>query len=568
MKAISKTFSSMAAVSLVLSYMLAPSAHAETNDATNHPHGIENQEAVMELIKNRSVETKMVQQASVDVTPISSEVNYKQQLANNTVHQYVFTTNGGEFKVTPRHPAADDLEYDIVDFNSTEPIDESASNTYQLAAGSYVFVVASFGEQSLDYDYVLNGPFSQVPDTSLPELQVSQPADDWIRLEKGSSSTFTVAGTSKAQYLRLYVNDETREEAHELNANGSFSYDADLATGDNLVLLDASIPGGNTITSFYQITLPGVTRIQGKDRYDVSANMSSTLNYWGQNNGTVVIARGDMFPDALAGGPLASMEGAPILLTRTAALPDSVKNTIANLGAERAIILGGTGSVSANVEDELAELGVTEIERIGGADRFVVAAGVAEAVSEYSEADTAIIASGLVFPDALSASGIAGLEGMPILPVRSDRIPDPIQTFIKNHPEIEAFIVVGGPSTVKESVISQIRQLRNGAYVERISGQDRYEVALNVAEFGMEYFDMNISTLTFARGDVFADALSGAPLANYYEAPILLTRTNKLEEKVQAFLEAYEGETDHMLIFGGEGSVSKSTEKQLYDLIP
>lgn len=278
--------------------------------------------------------------------------------------------------------------------------------------------------------------------------------------------------------------------------------------------------------------------------------------------GTTVIARGDMYPDALSGGPLAAMEGAPVLLTATKGLPTDIKNQISRLGAERAIILGGTGSVSTTVESQLRSLGVTSIERIGGKDRFVVSADTAKRVAANSGSDTAIIASGMVFPDALSASTIAGPTGMPILLVKDKTIPDAIQAFIKNHPNIKNYIVVGGPATVNDSVITKIKQLRSGAYVERIGGKDRYEVGINVAKFGVKNLGFGLDTLTVVRGDIFPDALSGAPLANFHEGPILLTTSAKLEAKVNTFLQNNQSAID-IYIVGGTGSVSTTTEQQL-----
>lgn len=168
-----------------------------------------------------------------------------------------------------------------------------------------------------------------------------------------------------------------------------------------------------------------------------------------------------------------------------------------------------------------------------------------------------------MFPDALSASTIAGTTGMPILLAKSDSITDPVQQFIKNHPEITNYIVVGGPETVKDSVITKIKQLRNGAYVERIGGKDRYDVAINVAKFGIENLGIGMDTLTIVRGDIFPDALSGAPLANYHRGPILLTTSAKLEAKVNSFLQNYQAEIDKIHIVGGTSSVSTTAEQQL-----
>lgn len=304
----------------------------------------------------------------------------------------------------------------------------------------------------------------------------------------------------------------------------------------------------------------GIERLGGKDRYEVSANVSKKIDFLNIDSGTVVIARGDLYPDALSGGPLASTEHSPILLTATSSLPMSVQAEIKRRSPDKAIILGGTGSVSVNVEEQLKSSGITTIERISGSNRFAVSAAVAEKVAEAKTPDTAIVVSGLGFPDALSASSIASQKGMPILLVETDKIPVSIESFIQNHRQIKNFIIVGGTATVSDNVKSELEQYGK---VHRIAGANRYLVAINVAK----YFKMNLSSLVFARGDVFADALSGGPLAAYTGSPILLTTSGKIETNVESFLKANLGKTQTMYILGGLGSISADAEKQLSNYI-
>ncbi|WP_144478343.1 cell wall-binding repeat-containing protein [Cytobacillus oceanisediminis] len=494
--------------------------------------------------------------------PVATTVNYQSVMDAYHIHEYRFGTNGGKFTVD--FADNEDIEFLIYDVNLQEIIEEDAENTFDLVPGYYAFVVMGYSENPVGYDYNLNGPFSQVPDNTLPELEITNWKSNEFRLPKGSSPVYPVEGYFKGYTLELSVNSER----FSISNGGNFRWDnVVFGKGFNEVTFEAYNPTGNSITESYYITLPGVSRIYGKDRYWVTSGVYSTLEYWEYGSNTVILARGDMYPDALSGGPLASLETAPILLTPTNKLSDRVVMKLEHYQPENAIILGGTGSVSPEVESQLKNLGIKEINRIGGKDRYAVSASVAERVSEYSGSDTAIIASGEVFPDALSASTIAGPMGMPILLVQSGKVPDPIQTFIKNHPEIKNFIIVGGPATVKDNVATQLKQLRSGSIVKRISGKDRYEVSINVAKYGMDNFGMDLSTTAFVRGDIFPDALSGAPLANYFGAPILLTTSNKLESKVYNFLVNNKGKMEHMYIIGDVGSVSANVEQQLNTFI-
>lgn len=494
--------------------------------------------------------------------PVATTVNYQDVMDAYHIHEYRFSTSGGEFTVD--FEDHEEIDYFIYDVNLQEIIEEKAENTFDLIPGFYAFVIMGFSDYPVNYEYNLNGPFSQVPDNTLPELNITNWKSNEFRLPKGSSPVYPVEGYFKGHSLQLAVNSER----FYISSGGEFRWDnVVFGKGFNEVTFEANKFNGNSVLESYYITLPGVSRIYGRDRYWVTSHVYSTLEYWEYGSNTVILARGDMYPDALSGGPLATLETAPILLTPTNKLSDRVVMKLEHYQPENAIILGGTGSVSPEVVSQLNKLGINEIERIGGKDRYAVSASVAEKVSEYSGSDTAIIASGEVFPDALSASSIAGPMGMPILLVQSSKVPDSIQSFIKNHPEIKNFIIVGGPATVKDNVVTQLKQLRSGAVVDRIGGKDRYEVSINVAKYGMNNYGMDLSTIAFVRGDIFPDALSGAPLANYFGAPIILTTSNKLESKVYNFLTSNKGKTEHMYIIGDVGSVSTSVEQQLNTFI-
>jgi putative cell wall-binding protein len=292
-------------------------------------------------------------------------------------------------------------------------------------------------------------------------------------------------------------------------------------------------------------------RMNGANRFEVSANISKELSDRGFTSDTVVIARGDLYTDALSGGPLATQSKSPILLTATSSLPTPIQDEIKRRQPAKAIILGGTGSVSTNVETQLQSLGVTNIERIDGPNRFAVSASVAEKVAAGGTTNTAIIASGLNFPDALSASSVAGQKGYPILLVGTSSIPDQIKTFIANHPEITNYVIVGGPATVSDTVKTELEGM--GKAVTRISGANRFEVGVNL----VKHFNMSASSLVFARGDVFADALSGGPLAALTGSPILLTPSYSLNSSVGAFLTEKSAEFQTGYILGGFASVTQ-----------
>lgn len=62
------------------------------------------------------------------------------------------------------------------------------------------------------------------------------------------------------------------------------------------------------------------------------------------------LATGLNFPDALAGGPAAAHFGGPLYLSRQDCLSFGVISHAESLGANGLVLLGGTPSLSTNVE--------------------------------------------------------------------------------------------------------------------------------------------------------------------------------------------------------------------------
>ena len=104
---------------------------------------------------------------------------------------------------------------------------------------------------------------------------------------------------------------------------------------------------------------------------------------------TVILAAGANFPDALAGGILSQAYGAPILLTGKDSIPSATAAEISRRVKPTVIILGGEGAVGPAVVSALSTLGVTDIERIGGKDRYETAALIAK------RADAAFLETGM-----------------------------------------------------------------------------------------------------------------------------------------------------------------------------
>lgn len=93
---------------------------------------------------------------------------------------------------------------------------------------------------------------------------------------------------------------------------------------------------------------------------------------------------------------------------------------------------------------------------------------------------------------------------------------------------------------------------------DRHSGEDRYATAVEISKAGWEY---GARVAVLARGDNFADALAGVPLAYANEAPILLTKPNQLPADVRN--ELVRLGLSKIFILGGTTAVSQAIEEEL-----
>jgi putative cell wall-binding protein len=190
-----------------------------------------------------------------------------------------------------------------------------------------------------------------------------------------------------------------------------------------------------------------VKRVTGDDRYAVSARLSSQA-LWAPNP-VAYVASGEVFPDALSASAAAGQLGGPVLLVKKDAIPGAIGLELARLKPSKLVVLGGENTISTSTFTSLKEI-VRDTTRIGKADRYLVSAATSEAAFPVG-AKTVFIASGQVFPDALSGSAAAIRAHGPVLLTLSDTIPPAIgEELTRLKPD--AIVVLGGERTITERV--------------------------------------------------------------------------------------------------------------------
>ncbi len=309
---------------------------------------------------------------------------------------------------------------------------------------------------------------------------------------------------------------------------------------------------------------PPVLSVAGADRI-ATALATSLLAYpeglAADGAKTVVIATGMNWPDALGGTALAGALDAPVLLTDTNTLPQPVLTEIERLGAEKAIILGGTSAVGAAVESalETALGGAANVDRIAGNDRYATANRIAREVIDLlgTEYDgTAFVATGGNFPDALAAAPLAAANGWPLyLANPASGISPATATAMAG---VERVLILGGTGAVSAQTQTALNATFGAANVDRLSGADRYATAVAVANHAVTEAGHTWDRVGIATGAAFPDALAGGVLQGKVGSVMLLTTPTTLNTHAQAALSANKGAIDTVTFFGGDGAVSQA----------
>lgn len=304
--------------------------------------------------------------------------------------------------------------------------------------------------------------------------------------------------------------------------------------GSILLATTITFVAANTQAEATGDTIREYTRISGDSRYLTAIEVSTT----GWANGsapTVIIASGENFPDALAGSPLAKKYNAPILLVKKSSVDAAVLTEMKRLGATKAIILGGTNSISTAVQTKLKTV-VPTVERISGDSRYETAEEIAKKVG----GSTAVVVNGSAFADSLAIASYAAQKGMPILLTKTNEI-----VFEQKYSN---YIVVGGTKSISASVFSKLDQTN----ATRVSGESRYETVKAVVN---KFYPTTGSVPLVASGVSFADALTGSVYAAKKGVPVLLVKKDSLPTATKDVIEAKK--MPSLKVVGGEKAVSK-----------
>ncbi|WP_347548755.1 cell wall-binding repeat-containing protein [Pseudalkalibacillus hwajinpoensis] len=194
-------------------------------------------------------------------------------------------------------------------------------------------------------------------------------------------------------------------------------------------------------------------------------------------------------------------------------------------------------------------------KRLAGNNRYETSVEISKEGWKQSS-DVVVIGRGDLSVDALTGSVLAKKHNAPLLLTESDALPALVEAEL-DRLKPEKVYILGGQAAISETVEKQLASKGYLADIERISGGNRYETSVAVAnEVG------NSNEIIVTTGDDQSpDALSIAPYAASKQIPILLTSAAKLSEEAKVYMNA--AKPVKATIIGGDNAVSPAVQEEI-----
>ena len=214
------------------------------------------------------------------------------------------------------------------------------------------------------------------------------------------------------------LDSQTKNEIERLKAKKVY-----VVGGDNAISktgIDTNLQSSNI----------NVTRLEGQDRYSTSQKvMEKTKEII--NPEYLLIASGKNFPDALAATSFFVNHKSVMVLSDGNSYPKSNLKEIAIGGKNQLPLKGFTG------------------KRVSGKDRYETALEIAKL--SFDKNNNAILASGQVFADSLSAVSLTKKHNAPIILTQSNSLTENAKKYLNG----KNVFIVGGEKTVVNDILTR-----------------------------------------------------------------------------------------------------------------
>lgn len=300
---------------------------------------------------------------------------------------------------------------------------------------------------------------------------------------------------------------------------------------------------------------PNIVRYEGRSRENVAEHVAK--EQFSDSNKVILVNR-EKFPDAISATNI-SQGKYPVLYTREGRVTESTIELLQSMVLEEIYILGGELSIKPSVVNQLKSATNVPVTRVAGRSRYD--ANVSAVEENFTQANHVVIASGEVYSDALYGVSFANTMGAPVILTNTNRLESSSVQLLQELNVTQATII-GGELTVTPAVEKQLNDL--GIGYERIAGRNRYIGSAEVAAASYP----NPENIVLASGEVFSDALVSAPLAQKLNAPILLVRSNRMENQVEDYIVSNLSTIQTMYIQGGPLTIEYSLLERFWNKYP
>lgn len=323
-----------------------------------------------------------------------------------------------------------------------------------------------------------------------------------------------------------------------------------------------------------EITL-NTTRICGGDIFQNAIEISDIV-YADKSPDSIIIANGDLYQDAFIAAPLIHFpRNAPILFSHMTSID---QNTVAQIFKLKPKGVNGiqvfiVGGISYSVEQQLMTYGLKTF-RISGSNFYETSAKIARYLNFPKNI---MIVSSEDYKEGLSACAWAAHMGDEILFATRNQLPYLTQNVITSTKDAHVYII-GSTNTISAEVEKEIRGL-NVKFVDRISGNTPFEVAVNfakykspVGDFGWNRTEKEGHAFTFTSILSPFDSVSGALFAHLGKhTPLLVVSRDRLPEVTKNYIEWVKPEPKpephppfmHGWVVGCENVISYNTQLEI-----
>ena len=200
--------------------------------------------------------------------------------------------------------------------------------------------------------------------------------------------------------------------------------------------------GGAICDSYNIATIIGAG--SGSNRYETNLTI---LTEAGVTDEDMLICSGTGFADSLS----ASAVGKPIMLVGDSLTP-AQKTFLGKTKKRTNYIIGGTGAVCQQVENQLNDYGL--VDRVSGSNRYTTSTEVASKFFPSDECPGMVLAYGLNFPDGLAGGPLAMMANAPLVLVSSGDTAAAAEYAEKTN--ITEAVVLGGPGLISDKAVKII----------------------------------------------------------------------------------------------------------------